>query len=123
MKVMIVDDSLLISTRLRGLLSRTDEIGSLSGAGDVEEGKRVYAREHPDVVLLDINLPGENGLVLLNHIRLNGGITKVIMMTNENGRFYRQWSLARGADYFVDKANEFDLLPEILSDLYECQST
>ena len=120
MKVMIVDDSLLISTRLRGLLSKSENVGALSDAADVEEGKKVFAKENPDVVLLDINLPGENGLGLLDHIRMTGGETKVIMMTNENGRFYRQWSIARGADYFVDKSNDFDLLPGILSDL--CRS-
>ena len=122
MKVMIVDDSLLISIRLRGLLSRAENVGTLSSAGDVEEGKRVFAKENPDVVLLDINLPGENGLGLLDHIRMSGVETKVIIMTNENGRFYRQWSIARGADYFVDKSNDFDLLPGILSDLYRSVS-
>lgn len=116
-KVLIVDDSPVIKTRLRRLLSKTENISQVSDAYDFEEGKMLFDQESPDVVLLDINLPGKSGLDLLSYIRANQQDAKVIILSNEVGCYYRNRSLEMGADYFVDKAYEFERLPEILFNL------
>jgi DNA-binding response OmpR family regulator len=117
LKVLIVDDSALIISRLHRLLSQTEIISGFSDAHDYEEGKALFDREKPDVVLLDINLPVISGLDLLSYIRNKQQETKVIILTNEVSVYYRNRCLEMGADYFVDKAYDFEKLPEILYNL------
>lgn len=117
LKVLIVDDSSLIISRLRRLLSTAENISAFSDAHDFEEGKMLFDREKPDVVLLDINLPVSSGLSLLTYIRKKRPHTKVIIITNEAGNYYRKLCLDLGADYFIDKAYDFEKLPGILFDL------
>jgi DNA-binding response OmpR family regulator len=117
LKVLIVDDSSLIITRLRRLLSNAVNISGFSDAHDFEVGKKLFDQENPDVVLLDINLPVRSGLDLLNYIRKKHNQTKIIIITNEAGNYYRKMCLDLGADYFVDKAYDFEKLPDILFNL------
>jgi DNA-binding response OmpR family regulator len=117
LKVLIVDDSTLIVNRLRRLLDTAPNISGFSDAQDFEEGKMLFDLENPDVVLLDINLPSKSGLSLLTHIRDKQLQTKVIIITNEDGSYYRKLCLDRGADYFIDKAYDFEKLPGILLNL------
>ncbi|MDP4214212.1 MAG: response regulator [Bacteroidota bacterium] len=117
LKVLIVDDSSLIISRLRRLLANAENVSRFSDAHDFEEGKFLFDQEDPDVVLLDINLPAKSGLDLLIYIRQTHKETKIIMLTNEAASYYRKLSLSLGADYFVDKAYEFEKLPDILFNL------
>ena len=117
LKVLIVDDSSLIIARLRHLLRHAENISGFSDAHDFEEGKFLFEREKPDVVLLDIHLPVKSGLDLLTHIRKNDLRTKIIVVSNEAGNYYRKLSLRMGADYFIDKTYEFEKLPGILFNL------
>jgi DNA-binding response OmpR family regulator len=117
LKVLIVDDSTLIVNRLRRLLDTAPNISGFSDAQDFEEGKMLFDLENPDVVLLDINLPSKSGLSLLTHIRNKQLQTKVIIITNEDGSYYRKLCLDLGADYFIDKAYDFEKLPGILLNL------
>ncbi len=117
LKVLIVDDSTLIVNRLRRLLDTAPNISGFSDAQDFEEGKMLFDLENPEVVLLDINLPSKSGLSLLTHIRNKQLQTKVIIITNEDSSYYRKLCLDRGADYFIDKAYDFEKLPGILLNL------
>jgi DNA-binding NarL/FixJ family response regulator len=117
LKVLIVDDSSLVISRLRRLLSNADNISGFDVAQDFGEGKLLFDLENPDVVLLDIKLPAGSGLDLLTYIRNKHKGTRVIMISNEAGNYYRDRSLALGADYFVDKTYDFEKLPDILDNL------
>ena len=71
----------------------------------------------PDAVILDIRLPGINGIELLRRIKREHPATRVMMLTNYPYPKYRQQSLAAGADYFFQKATEFDKIPDVLKSL------
>lgn len=62
MRVVIVDDEPLARSRLRGLLSRESDVDVVAEAGDGHAALRVCDTHRPDLVMLDIRMPGMDGL-------------------------------------------------------------
>ena len=115
--LLIVDDNMNFVDRMIGLLEDTVNIGHIQVASNYDDARRLLATEKPDIVLLDINLPGKNGIELLKHISQNNKQCEVIMITNHAGDYYRQQCRELGAKYFLDKSNDFGLVPDIIKQL------
>jgi DNA-binding NarL/FixJ family response regulator len=112
--ILIVDDNLNFVDRMIGLLNEVAGVGEIIVASDFDEARRVLAQENPDVVLLDINLPGKNGIELLRLIKKNKPDCEVIMITNHADDYYRNQCYELGASYFLDKSNDFAQVPGII---------
>ncbi|MFE6614934.1 response regulator [Amycolatopsis sp. NPDC057786] len=67
-RVALVDDQPLVREGLRSLLERADDITVVGEAGDAAGGVVLVARERPDVVLMDIRMPGEDGIAATRRI-------------------------------------------------------
>ena len=115
--VLIVDDNPVFVARMKDLLDELETIGSINVATGYKEAKTLIAEKKPDVILLDINMPGKNGMTLLKEIRESGALCQVIMITNHAEDCYRTQCDQLGADYFLDKSNDFSKVPLILSQL------
>jgi DNA-binding NarL/FixJ family response regulator len=113
--ILIVDDNLNFADRMTGLLREVTSVGDIHTATDYDETVRLLAEEKPDVVLLDINLPGKNGIEILRMIKKDSRECEVIMITNHADDYYRQQCYELGAKYFLDKSNDFSLVPRIIS--------
>jgi DNA-binding NarL/FixJ family response regulator len=112
--ILIVDDNMNFVDRMITLLEETNNIGFIHVASNYDEARRLLASEEPDVVLLDINLPGKNGIELLRLIRQNNKECEVIMITNHADEYYRQQCQDLGAKHFLDKSRDFGLVPSII---------
>jgi len=115
--ILIVDDSMSFIERMVSLLDEADNIGYINVARNYAEALKVFFEERPDVVLLDINLPDKSGIDLLRSIREAGSNCEVIMVTNHTDKCYQQQCTELGANYFLDKSNDFELIPGIISKL------
>jgi DNA-binding NarL/FixJ family response regulator len=115
--ILIVDDSMSFVERVVSLLDEADNIGYINVARNYEEALKVFFEERPDVVLLDISLPEKSGIELLRSIRESGRNCEVIMVTNHTDKHYQQQCTELGANYFLDKSNDFELIPGIISKL------
>jgi two-component system, OmpR family, response regulator len=119
MKLLIVEDSKPVSTRLQrafGKLAALEtEIADTFG-----QGLERFRASHPQLVLLDIELPDGNGLDLLQTIKRERPGTRVLMFSNHD--IYRQRCEAEGADYFFDKSDEFEVLACTVQSLAEANS-
>jgi len=111
----MVDDNMGFVERMKGLLDEISQIGYINVASDYNEASMYVNEDKPDVVLLDINLPGKNGIEILKKIRISGHQCKVIMLTNHADEYYRQQCKELGADFFLDKSNDFAKVPDIIS--------
>ena len=111
----MVDDNMGFVERMKGLLDEISQIGYINVASDYNEASMYVSEDKPDVVLLDINLPGKNGIEILKKIRISGHQCKVIMLTNHADEYYRQQCKELGADFFLDKSNDFAKVPDIIS--------
>ena len=113
--IMIVDDNVNFVNRMKGLLENLDGISAIHVAGDYESAVRLLGEQTPDFLLLDINLPGKNGMEILKLIKNNKLKCEVIMITNHADEYYRNQCKKLGAKYFLDKSSEFGLVSEIIS--------
>jgi CheY-like chemotaxis protein len=112
--ILIVDDNMRFVQRIISMLEELNNIGYINVAKDYNEAIKFLEEERPDLVLLDINLPGKSGIELLRRIKETGNKSQVVMISNHADDYYRQQCRDLGAKYFLDKSNEFGLVPEII---------
>ena len=113
-KILIVDDDM----RLRQMVMRyLDENGFKStSAANANEMCKAIQRDTFDLYVLDINLPGEDGLRICQRIRLSGDVTPIIMVTARGEDIDRIIGLELGADDYLPKPfNPRELLARIRS--------
>ena len=116
-RIFVVEDSELIRERLLSMLasmSGVEVIGHAETAGDAIAG---ILAVRPEVVVLDIKLKGSSGIEVLQTIKRRLASVTVIMLTNYASEEYRKRCLEAGAEYFLDKTNEFEQLCPILHQL------
>ena len=77
----LIEDQTLVRRGLRALLDLTGDMAIVAEAADGEEGARVIRRERPDVVLLDVRMPGKNGIDLLTELRRTDELPPTILLT------------------------------------------
>jgi DNA-binding NarL/FixJ family response regulator len=68
-RVCVVDDQTLVRQGIRGLLELADDVEVVAEASDGDEALKIIAREQPDVVLLDLRMPGRDGISTLEELR------------------------------------------------------
>ena len=113
--IMIVDDNANFVHRMTRLLESVEGISSINVAGDYDSAVRLLIEQTPDFLLLDINLPGKNGMEILKMIKNNNLECEVIMITNHADEYYRTQCKKLGAKHFLDKSSEFGLVTKIIS--------
>ena len=117
LKVLIVEDSTIIRERVNILLSELACISKIENSADGIEALNMVSEKSPDVILLDINLPGKSGLSVLKEIKSLSKAT-VVMLTNYSDEYYRTLCSRLGADHFLDKSTEFEKIPNLISTIY-----
>lgn len=117
--MLVVDDSLLISNRLKNLLSELEYVKFSGHAENYDDAVILTDALKPHVILLDVNLAVKSGIDVLKHVKKNYPSIRIIMFTNKAEKYYRTLCLDLGADYFLDKTNEFELLTGLLEKIYE----
>jgi two-component system OmpR family response regulator len=102
-RLLVVDDDIDIRTLLAEQLSKAGF--AVSTAGNGPEMRRAMEREHVDLVVLDLNLPREDGLTLCRDLRARSS-TPVIMLTARGEPIDRIVGLEMGADDYLTKPFE-----------------
>ena len=115
--VLVVEDSLLIINRILNVLEEAENVKLVIHASNYSESIKMINEISADVVLLDINLPDKSGIELLRVIKNRYPQTKVIMLTNHASDNYRELCSYMGADFFLDKSNDFEKIPEAISSI------
>jgi DNA-binding NarL/FixJ family response regulator len=80
-RVVLVDDQTLVRRGICSLLGLAGDITIVAEASDGEEGMAAIRRERPDVVLLDVRMPGKNGLDVLRDLQGAGALPPTILLT------------------------------------------
>jgi two-component system chemotaxis response regulator CheY len=115
---MIVDDSPILRSTIRTVLERFGH--HVTGeAGNSAEAYDLYRKETPDVVLLDILLPGESGLDILAEILKIDAKARVIMVTAINQSAVNEEAKQTGAKGIVYKPFEPDDLVSAIEKVME----
>ena len=111
-KVVLADDQALVRTGFRMILAETDDIEVVGEAGDGDEAVRVAAAAGPDVVLMDVRMPGTDGIAATRRIRAAAPAPRVLILTTFDLDEYVYAGLRAGASGFVLKDA---LAPELIA--------
>ncbi|WP_430784355.1 response regulator [Actinoplanes sp. G11-F43] len=102
-RLAIVDDDPLVRAGLRILVGGSPEIEVVAEATDGAEAVTVAQAHWPDVILMDIRMPGVDGLAATRRIRSRGGAPQVIVLTTFDADEYVLEALRGGASGFLLK--------------------
>lgn len=117
MMIFIADDSDTLRERLTTMLLEIEGakvVGQARNATEAVEGIRSL---NPDVVILDIQMPGGSGIDVLKTIKRYARPPVVMMLTNHASAVYREKCMEWGADFFLDKSREIERLTAICESL------
>ena len=115
--LLIVDDSPLIIERILIILKEAGNVEEIFTATDYFEAVNILQEVKTDIVLLDIHLPGKNGIELLKYIVQHYPKTRVIMLSNSISSYYRKLCMSIGAVCCIDKSTEFEMITEVIAAL------
>ena len=113
MDVVIIDDSDVLRKRVITLISELPFVNIAGEAENSLSGLSVIRKVKPDLAIIDIKMPGDNGIEVMKTLKNELPATKVIMLTNYPYPQYKSVALEGGADYFLNKSEEFEKLPDI----------
>lgn len=116
MRVLIIDDHALFRVGLKGLLEQRN-IEVVGVAADGAEGIELAEQLNPDIILLDLRMPGMGGLEVLSVLREKNQSTPVVMLTTSNEETDLIKSLRSGAQGYLLKDMEPDELVSALRDI------
>jgi DNA-binding NarL/FixJ family response regulator len=115
--VLVVDDSLTVRDRVVRLVKEVKGVEVVGQAESARQAISAIREARPQVVILDLYMPGESGLVVLETFRSEAERPKFIVFTNYASAQYRRKCLDAGATYVLDKSNDFENLPEAVTHL------
>lgn len=111
-RILIVDDVQILRIGLASLFTLEPDLDVCGSVGSGEQGVEVAQRTHPDVVLMDLRLPGIDGLEATRRIVEELPDTRVVVLTGESSPESRRAALEAGATAFVVK----DAVPSTVLD-------
>jgi DNA-binding NarL/FixJ family response regulator len=115
MDIIIADDAELLLNRLEELIAQVEGINLCYKAMDAPTALVAIERFKPDAVILDINLPGGNGLQILETVKQWENPPVVIVYTFYAYPQHRNRALAHGADFFLSKSNDYEkIIPTLI---------
>lgn len=115
LKILLIDDTLIVLKQLQNILSELKQVSRTEAVMSAEEALVLLDHYEPDIMVLDINMPGMNGIEMLKKLPFKHVMKPVvIMLTNNIFAGYRDECMRLGADYFLDKSRDFQLIPAIV---------
>jgi len=84
-KVLIVDDSLSVARQLDRIINEAGDFVSVGHAKNGAEAIKMNHSENPDIILMDMNMPGMDGLTALRSLMVLDKMVKVVMITSLGG--------------------------------------
>ena len=104
--VYLVDDQNMLRAAFKSLISRDPSIQVVGDSGDPREAIERIGELRPNVVLLDITMPGLSGLDAIEPIRKIHPRARVLMLTHHEGETFVEQALKSGADGYLSKDSE-----------------
>jgi len=109
-RVLIADDHAIVREGLKRILADDSSIETVAEAANGQEAARLVRQHKPDVVLLDISMPGRSGIDALADIQSASAGTRILILSMHPEDQYAIRCLRDGADGYLTKESAPDLL-------------
>lgn len=117
LRLLVVDHSAVLRRRLLEMIAPLPGIEICGAATDVPTAIAAGDKLKPQVVILDLEIPGGGGLDVLAHLRRASPPPVVIVFTNFNYEPLRRYCRSAGAEYFFDKSTDAEAMLTVLGAL------
>lgn len=119
MKILVVEDQAIESKLAVHVLSAAGHDVRRAGAAD--EALAMIKKEHPAIILMDLSLPGMDGMELVHKLKGDPGTSDIhiVAVTSYPERFSRSEALAAGCDAYLAKPLSTRTLPATLAGIVE----
>lgn len=114
LNVLIADDHAILREGLRGILAATDDLKVIGEAGNHGEIMKLLRSQRCDVLLLDIAMPGKNGIDTLKQVKAEWPTLPVLMLSMYPEDQYAVRALKAGASGYLTKASAPDQLVDAI---------
>lgn len=118
-RVLLVDDHAVVREGYRTLLSKSEGLTVVAEASDAASAYRCYKESRPDVVVMDISMPGRGGIDAIEHIRRLDANARILVFTMHGGAMYALQAFRAGARGYVTKSSPPELLISAVRDVAE----
>ena len=116
-KVMLVDDHAVVRAGYQMLLKNTPEIAVIAEADNGEEAYQLYSAHSPDVVVMDLSLPGIGGIEVTKRIISRDHKAKILVFSMHEETIFVEQALQAGASGYITKSSDPQLLVEAIKKL------
>lgn len=116
-RVLLVDDHAVVREGYRTLLAKHPDLAVIGEASDAASAYQCYKSARPDVVVMDISMPGRGGIDAILHIRRLDPDARILVFTMHSGVMYALQAFRAGARAYVTKSSPPDLLVNAVRDV------
>jgi two-component system response regulator DegU len=120
--VLIADDHCMVRQGIKQIIELEEDIVVIAQASNGEEAVKLAAIHRPDIILMDINMPGTNGIDAIKALREKQNTSRVIVLTIHEDREYLFKTLQMGAEGYVLKDAEPSVLVHAIRSVYKGQT-
>ncbi|CAN1721209.1 two-component system, NarL family, invasion response regulator UvrY [Hyphomicrobium sp. 1Nfss2.1] len=117
-RVLLVDDHAIVRQGYRRLIEMHDDIEVVAEAEDARSGYQAFKDAQPDVVVVDISMPGRGGIDLVRQIRQRDSAARILIFTMHASATYAQQAFRAGARGYVTKSSPPDILVSAIRSVY-----
>ena len=113
-RIVLADDHSVVRTGLRLILDAESDLEVVAEAANTDDAARYVRGHHPDVLVLDLNMPGESGLELIPRIRDTMPETQIVVLTMQRDPGFARQALSTGAlGYVIKDAADGELVEAV----------
>ncbi|MDO9384930.1 MAG: response regulator transcription factor [Hyphomicrobiaceae bacterium] len=117
-RVLLVDDHAVVREGYRRLIEKHRDIEVVDEAGDAASGYQAFKKSNPDVVVVDISMPGRGGIDLVRQIKQLDSAAKILIFSMHAGATYAQQAFRAGARGYVTKSSPPEVLVSAIRSVY-----
>lgn len=114
-RVLVAEDDGEVRRRVVDMVQSSPGLELAATAADGVAALQAFEASNPDVVLLDLQMPGMSGLAVLERIRATDAAVPVVIFSASDSEELRRRCQRAGGDAFVSKTSEIHTLPTILA--------
>lgn len=115
-KILLVDDHAIVREGYKALLNGQPSLKVIAEASSGEEAYLLYQKHQPDLVVLDLSLPGQSGLTTLLKIKQKNINARVLIFSMHQNSAFAFKALKAGASGYITKSSTPDELLKAISD-------
>lgn len=116
-RIMLVDDHAIVREGYRSLLQKQPGLEVVAEASDGTEAYQQYKAQRPDIVIMDISLPGQSGLKAISRIRQLDPQAKILVFSMHQNPSFALQATRAGALGYITKSSDPEVLIRAISDV------